>query len=226
MINSLISFLFPCYCLHCSDRLPASRKFICEECFELLPKYVGQELYYHPEDRLEGLVPFTEYQSDLIFSRTNAVRKIIHQIKYHGFPKLGYQLAYYFAEEHQRLGHFADISAVVPIPLTPERMKKRGYNQSTFIANGLANKYELPVEKSFLMRVGGKGTQTRRGKEERWGKVRGAFNVPNHQDVAGRRVLIVDDVMTSGATLVNAGRAMLDAGAESVSFYTLALDVL
>lgn len=227
MIDSLISFLFPCYCLQCSERLPAARKFICDECFEGLPKYVGREAYYAVEERLEGLVPYTEFQSDLIFTRTNAVRKIIHEIKYRGFPKLGEQLAYHFAEVHQRLGHFEDVSAIVPIPLTPERMRKRGYNQSLFIAQGFARRYEIPVEESFLKRVpAGGGTQTKRGREERWQKVKGAFYTPNSELISGRRLLIVDDVMTSGATLINAGRTLLDAGAESVSFYTLALDVL
>lgn len=227
MIRELISFFFPCFCIHCSERLHAGRKFICEECFDLLPKYVGNEFYYCADERIEGLVPYTELQSDLIFTRNNSVRKIIHKIKYHGFPKLGYDLAKGFAQEHHRLGHFSDVSAIVPIPLAPDRKKKRGYNQSTFLARGIAEVYGIPVEEKFLKRMSAQnGSQTFQGRDERWANVKGAFYVPDGVSVKGRRLLIVDDVLTTGSTLVNAGRVLLDAGAESVSFYTLSLDTL
>ncbi|MDN4754876.1 phosphoribosyltransferase family protein [Porphyromonadaceae bacterium W3.11] len=227
MINDLISFFFPSYCIHCAERLPADRKLICEECFDLLPKYRGHEAYYAPEERINGLIPFTELQSDLIFTRTNTTRKIIHKIKYHNTPDVAYHLSRSFALEHKRSGHFSDVSAIVPVPLAPYRMKKRGYNQSEFIAKGLAEVYGLPIEKDFLKRENSKtGTQTSRGKEERWREIYGAFYVSEDQDLKGRRILVVDDVLTTGATIVNAGRALLGAGAEAVSFYTLALDIL
>lgn len=227
MISNLISFFFPGYCIHCAERLPADRKLICQECFDALPKYNGYEAYYAPDERIEGLIPFTELQSDLIFTRTNTVRKIIHKIKYHDSPEVGYQISKALATEHKRLGHFADVSAIVAIPLAPHRMKRRGYNQSEFIAKGLADVYGLTIESDFLKRkTMDTGTQTSRGKEDRWSEINGAFYVPDNQNLEGRRVLVVDDVLTTGATIVNAGRALLGAGAESVSFYTLALDIL
>lgn len=227
MIKELVSLFYPCYCIHCAERLPSDRRYICEECFNLLPLYVGMETFYAVDERIAGLLPYTEYSSDLIFTSKNSVRKIIHQIKYHGSPELGYSLTSFFAPRHKELGHFADVSAIVPIPLSPKRMRQRGYNQSTFIAQGLSDIYKLPMEEKFLRRGLSKGgTQTLRGKDERWNKVEGAFYVPKESDVVGRRILLVDDVLTTGSTLVNAGRTLIDAGAESVSFYTLALDIL
>lgn len=224
IINEALHFLFPAYCVRCGARLGEGRRFICSHCFESLPKYVGLDLYYGGSEQLSGLVPFTEYQASLVFTKQNATRKLIHKIKYNGFPKLGYDLAHHFAPRHLELGHFVDISMVVPIPLLKERLKRRGYNQSAYIAKGLAEVYHLPVEESVLQRKDGHGTQTRKGKEGRWSQTKGAFSVPEGVDLTGRRVLVVDDVMTTGATLTQAGRAVLDAGAESISFYTLAFD--
>lgn len=191
-----------------------------------MPKYQGMDLYYGATERLEGFLPFTELQSDLIFKNPSLARTLIHKIKYSGFPSLGYRLARDFAIAHKSLGHFVDVSMVVPVPLLKSRLHHRGYNQSTAIAKGIAEVYHIPLREDALYRVGKRGTQTLRGKEARWKHTQGIFCVPPTIDVSGKRVLVVDDVLTSGATLIQSGRALIDAGAESVSFYTLALDVL
>lgn len=226
IIESVISFLYPTYCLGCGERLEEGRGFVCATCFDALPKYQGMEPYYGALERLTGLVPFTEYQSDLIFTNPSVVRTLIHKMKYNGFPTLGTQLAREFAPKHLAMGHFLDTTMIVPIPLLRSRLHRRGYNQSTFIAKGIAEVYDLPVVEGVLCRRGRQGTQTQKGKKARWEHTQGAFFVPDSADVTGKRILVVDDVLTSGATLIQSGRALIDAGAESVSFYTLALDVL
>lgn len=226
IIKSLVSFIYPAYCVGCEERLEEERRFICPTCFDALPKYQGMEPYYGALERLTGLVPFTEYQSDLIFNNPSVVRTMIHKMKYGGFPTLGTELAREFAPKHLELGHFSDTTMIVPVPLLRSRLHRRGYNQSTFIAKGIADIYELPIAEDVLLRRGRRGTQTQKGKEARWEHAQGAFFVPNNVDISGKRILVVDDVLTSGATLIQSGRALIDAGAESISFYTLALDVL
>lgn len=226
LFDDLINFIYPAYCVDCGCRLEGKDIFLCPKCFDALPKYFGMESYYDAQERLEGLVPFTEFQTDLIFSNPSVVRTLIHNVKYNGFPKTGYHLAKHFAQQHYDAGHFLDVTVIVPVPLLKKRLHRRGYNQSTFIAKGLAEVYSLPIDEILLARGGGRGTQTHRGKEARWQQIQGAFYSPQKSKVSGKRILVVDDVLTTGATLVNAGRALIDAGAESVSFYTLALDVL
>lgn len=226
LFDDLINFIYPAYCVDCGCRLEGKDIFLCRKCFDALPKYFGMESYYDAQERLEGLVPFTEFQTDLIFSNPSVVRTLIHNVKYNGFPKTGYHLAKRFAQQHYDAGHFLDVTVIVPVPLLKKRLHRRGYNQSTFIAKGLAEVYSLPIDETILARGGGRGTQTHRGKEARWQQIQGAFYSPQKSKVSGKRILVVDDVLTTGATLVNAGRALIDAGAESVSFYTLALDVL
>ncbi|WP_278833783.1 ComF family protein [Porphyromonas cangingivalis] len=223
-IKSLISFLFPAYCISCHERLPKEHHHICEKCFEQLPKYEGLETFYHPHDRIEGFVPFSEVRSDLIFTKHSVTRELIHLMKYQGFPELGYKLARDFALRHKGLGHFADISAIIPIPVAPRRLKTRGYNQSSFIAKGFGEIYKCPVIEDVLWRTSG-NTQTKRDKEARWKAMDGVFE-GQEGALAGKRILLIDDVLTSGATVIHASKALYDiCGAESVSIYTLALDV-
>lgn len=216
------STLFPHYCLVCGERLSADRLMICPACLDLLPRYPGSEALYDAEKRIEGHAPFTEYRSDLGFTHHNPVRDLIHTIKYEGHPELGERLGQLFAPEHLRAGHFADIGVAVPVPLTPRRLRRRGYNQSAYIARGLTGGLGIPLDETLLSRRDSAGTQTHRGREARWASMREAFFVPDPDKVSRRRILIIDDVLTTGATLSACALALMEAGAESVSYYTLA----
>lgn len=216
------STLFPHYCLVCGERLSADRLMICPTCLDLLPRYPGSEALYDAEKRIEGHAPFTEYRSDLGFTHHNPVRDLIHTIKYEGHPELGERLGQLFAPEHLRAGHFADIGVAVPVPLTPSRLRRRGYNQSAYIARGLTGGLGIPLDETLLARRDSAGTQTHRGREARWASMREAFYVPDPDKVSRRRILIIDDVLTTGATLSACALALMEAGAESVSYYTLA----
>lgn len=220
--SELSSTLFPHYCLVCGERLSADRLMICPTCLDLLPRYPGSEALYEAEKRLEGHAPFTEYRSDLGFMHHNPVRDLIHTIKYEDHPELGERLSRLYAPEHLRAGHFADIGVAVPVPLTPSRLRRRGYNQSTYIAHGLSDILDIPLDETLLARRDSNGTQTDRGRESRWESMKKAFYAPHPDLVSRRRVLIIDDVLTTGSTLTACALALMAAGAESVSYYTLA----
>lgn len=222
MARELSSTLFPHYCLVCGERLSADRLMICPTCLDLLPRYPGSEALYEAEKRLEGHAPFTEYRSDLGFTHHNPVRDLIHTIKYEDHPELGERLSRLYAPEHLRAGHFADIGVAVPVPLTPSRLRRRGYNQSTYIAYGLTDILGIPLDETLLARRDSHGTQTHRGRESRWESMKKAFYAPHPDLVSRRRVLIIDDVLTTGSTLTACALALMAAGAESVSYYTLA----
>lgn len=221
--QDLLSFFFPDYCLGCRNLLASTERYLCPECLRRLPRYTGHESYYCSEERVQGLIPFTEIRSDLIFRTPSLTRDIIHEIKYHSHPDLALMLARRFGQEHYSLGHFCDVSLVIPVPLSPSRLRKRGFNQSEYLARGLCESLGIEMRTDCLSRSD-KGSQTARSKDLRWKSLQGAFHSPPGS-VRGRRVLLVDDVLTSGATLVHAADALYrQGGAESVSLYTLALD--
>lgn len=223
--GDIASFLFPSYCEVCGERTQGRSTYVCTECLDALPRYHETESLYHAWDRLAGHVPFTEFRSDFIFTHGGPTRRLLHHLKYHTSPELGYRMARHFAHYHRHQGHFADISMVLPIPLTPLRLRHRSYNQTEYIARGIAEPLGLPVRTDLLIRRSGTGSQTFRSKHARWQAMKGAFAITRPQELQARRILIVDDLLTSGATLVHAAHAVMDAGAESVSFYTLALDI-
>ena len=227
-IDRLLDFLFPAFCLSCGKRLGDDDVLICDACMEAIPKDYDAGEYYNGRRRLHGLVPFTEYYSDLIFSRHSPTRLLLHQIKYHGHPEAAYLLAKRFGERHRDLGHYRDISLIIPIPLAPGRLRERGYNQSLFIAKGLGEALDVPFRDDLLARRDVKGTQTKRSKSSRWDEMEGLFYLKDPSQIAGKRILIVDDLLTSGSTLIHAAYPLLDGElhAESVSFYTLMLDYL
>lgn len=224
-LADLSAYLFPSYCEVCGQRIDGYDTYVCSHCLDALPHYHDAELIYHAWDRLAGHVPFTEYQSDFVFTHGNPTRRLIHHIKYHNAPHLGYRMAHHFADYHRRSYHFADITMVLPIPLTAQRLRQRSYNQAEYIAHGIADPLGLEVCPRILTRGTSHGSQTYRSRDARWQAMVNVFAVSQPSLVAGRRILIVDDVLTSGATLIHAARAVLAAGAESVSFYTLALNV-
>ena len=227
-IEYLLDTLFPAYCLSCGKRTAVGRRFLCDECRESLPRDLPDIPYYGAVERLAGIVPFAEYRSDLIYSRFGETRLLLHQIKYHGHPELAAYLSEEYGREHRELGHFADSSIIIPIPLTPSRLRHRGYNQSEYIAKGLSKALGIPYDTSILARKGIEGTQTTRGKESRWTGLEERFYLTSPDKLKDRRVLLVDDLLTSGSTLLHAARTLLSAPdpPESLSFYTLFLNHL
>ena len=226
VVTSLTDALFPAYCLSCGRRTEEGRQFLCKSCFEDLPRDLPESDYYGAVDRLAGLSPFAEYHSDLLFSHYNASRLLLHQIKYRDCPEIAYRLTKAFASGHKARGHFSDVSLILPIPLSPGRMRQRGYNQSDYIARGLSEGLGVPVRTDLLARRESKGTQTRRSKAGRWDELEGLFYLPKPSEVGGRRLLLCDDLLTSGSTLLHAGRALLSSETppESLSYYTLFLN--
>lgn len=223
--RALREIICPTYCIACGARLNDTKLGVCSDCFDRLPRAEGLEQYYGGADRLAGHVPLAEVHYDLLFSEVSVTRLLIHDIKYNGLPQQATELVRHFAQRHLEAGHYQDVSCIVPVPIAPNRLKKRGYNQCSFIAKGLSEVYQIPVVEEALLRRNS-GTQTNRKKESRWRALEGAF-YGNAGVLEGRRVLLVDDLLTSGATLVHAARTLYqECGVESVSIYTLAIDLL
>ena len=157
-----------------------------------------------------------------VYNRGSRIRKLIHLLKYSGRKDIGFMLGELYGSVLMGSGFTDGIDMIIPVPLDPARERRRGYNQSLCIAEGMASHCRLPVRSDILCRTGKSGSQTKRGRYERWENVEGLFTVTRPLDIAGRHVLLVDDVITTGSTMEACVTALQSAGGVMVSVAALA----
>src|SRR5690606_13451945 len=150
------------------------------------------------------------------------VQHILHRLKYKGDRRVGLLLGRLMAEDILASGRFCTVDAILPVPLHPRKERRRGYNQSAVLAQGMREVWHVPVWTDVLVREVRTATQTRRGRLERWRNVRTAFATPRPDVLRDRHVLLVDDVVTTGATLEACAAVLAEVPGTRVSVDTAA----
>ena len=202
IINSIVGLFYPSVCAACGTSLFGWEKLVCTRCRSLLPK-TGYELNEdNPLARLfYGKVRMKAVTACFFFSKEGKVQHLIHELKYKGNSDAGIFLGQELGKSIKEAPLFQGIDYLVPVPLHPKREKERGYNQSVMIAQGITEKTGIPIGKGFLVRSVNTATQTHKSKEERWQNVKDIFEVQHAEQLEGKHVLLIDDVLTTGATL-------------------------
>lgn len=212
--RAVLGLLYPPLCLGCADRLPEPEPAVplCDACLRSIPRADTDLL----TDRLgafhDGPAGFDRAFALWLFDEGTALQRLQHAVKYHNRPTLGVRLGRWIGEEFHTVGGPAP-DLVVPVPLHRVRELERGYNQSERLARGIADVLGAEVGDGLLVRQRATRSQTALDKEARWQNVAGAFALSDPAAVAGRRVLLVDDVLTTGATVVAASVPLHEAGA-------------
>lgn len=223
-MNGLIDFLFPRFCMSCGCRLALTEKYLCCGCLRELPRTNYHLMQTSPlEQMFWGQIPIERASALFFFSGSNT-RGVIHRLKYFNNPQVGEYLAEIMADEFRSSGFFNDIDAIVPIPLAMHRRAHRGYNQSAWIAKGISRQTGIPVISDAVKRIKDNKSQTHLSSEERWENVRGIFLLKRPELIAGKHILLVDDVITTGATTMSCAHALMEAG-EGTRFSIAALAV-
>jgi len=138
--------------------------------------------------------------SFLLFQKKGSVQKMLHALKYKSKPEVGVLLGKWYGQDLKKNNTFCDCDIIIPVPLHKKRMKKRGYNQSEFIAKGLAEELQIPVVNDVLFKKHFTETQTFKSREERWQNTINSFEIKNENLIKDKKILLVDDVITTGAT--------------------------
>lgn len=203
---------FPPVCPACGGALKPGSGVLCTSCRWELP-LTG---YWHEVDnpvvrRFWGLVPVVNACSFFFFSDGGGGRRVIHRFKYYGGWRLALDMGRWFGAELASSGLYDDVEAVVPVPLHPFKKLRRGYNQCDYLAEGIAEALGVEVCRGAVRRRVDNRSQARRHRLERWDNVAGIFAVPRPQRLAGRHILLVDDVLTTGATICSCAEALLAA---------------
>lgn len=208
-LNHLINLFYPQVCPACGNLLTYNEETICISCRYLLPKTLYEK---NPDNPLSqyflGQVDFHAVTAEFFFSKTGKVQHLLHQLKYQGNKDAGFFLGQQIGESIKNTELFQNIDYLVPIPLHPKKEYLRGYNQSYIIAQGVEDKTKIPIIKDCLYRKVFTSTQTKKSREERRENVKDIFDIKNDNLLINKHILLIDDVLTTGATLLAAGKVL------------------
>ena len=205
-LNHLINLFYPQVCPACGNLLTSNEETVCLICCYLLPKTEYEKNADNPLAQMfYGQVNFNAVTAEFFFSKTGKVQHLLHQLKYEGNQDAGFFLGQQLGESIKDAELFRGIDFIIPIPLHPKKEHVRGYNQSYVIAQGVEDKTSIPIMRDCLYRKVFTSTQTKKSREERWNNVKDIFDVKNGERLKGRHILLIDDVLTTGATLMAAG---------------------
>lgn len=221
--SRLLDLLSPRTCAVCHRRLSISEQTVCAGCLLDMPRTNFARRPYDNEmaQLLWGLMP-VERVAALFFYQPHArLSKIVYALKYGDRPDYGWQMGRLAAREMEADGFFEGIDMVMPLPLARSRRRERGYNQSEEIARGIAEATGLPVGSDIVERRSFAVSQTRLNRWERNENVRNAFRLKNGAAAHGRHILLVDDIMTTGSTIIACGNELHKAGDVKISVLTL-----
>ncbi len=168
-----------------------------------------------------GRIPIEKGTAFFFYKAHSDTSRLLYQLKYGGHPEIGEHLGRIVAAEFAQDGFFDGITAVVPVPLARQRERERGYNQSVEIVRGISAETGLPVLDKVLERVSFHGSQTQKGRWERNENVEKAFHLLDASPLNNQHILLVDDVITSGATLVAAAKEVLKGTNVKISVLSL-----
>jgi len=221
-LRDLSHLAFPFNCFGCNAALDEDDLPICKECFDHFPRtYYWQQEENGVEKLFWGKIKFVRACSYLFFTKGGIVQDLMHQLKYNSKQEVGHLLGKYFAQDLSA-SWYSDIDVVVPVPLHASKLKSRGYNQCDSIVSSMAQVMEKSFHLNAVERIRANQSQTRKGRYERWVNVNELFSVSQPHFLAGKHVLLVDDVVTTGSTLEACANAILSLPNTTVSIATIA----
>jgi len=226
--NSIIEYflrmIFPPRCICCDCVLAVNtQKYVCDDCEKSIP-HINQHQFGNPAGKsISNIYCAFDYEK--------GIRKAIHRLKFNDMPgnaKILVDMSYplienYLAGVSAQLELKGKYDIVIPVPVHSKRRRERGYNQSELIARSLSNKLNIPVISRTLVKRKNTPPQSSLAKDERYRNLEGAFHVKKPYLIEGKRVLLVDDVTTTGSTLEQCGKVLLQAGAVCADAFVIAV---
>ncbi|AWN82271.1 hypothetical protein DK880_00974 [Candidatus Cardinium hertigii] len=223
-VSGLWDLLFPPLCVGCERKLVQSEAFICTFCFSSFPetsyhRQPDNAMFYRVIEDVAIADAFALYW----LRKKSLLERVLVAMKYKNQPNIGLFLGRYYATMLAQTSLIQTIEGIVPIPLHRRRLQERGYNQSGFFAQGLAEVLQIPCYSACVERIRYTPSQTKKSKEERKANLQGVFRVMHPELIQGKHLLLVDDIFTTGATLVSCAKEVLAEGAGPVSMATIAI---
>lgn len=221
-LTDTINLFFPNVCQACGNALISQEEVICLTCQFKLPK---TGFHQHEENIVSrifwGRVNINSATSFLFFNKGGNVQQLMHALKYKSNKGVGVYLGKLFGRELAQSPLFNSVDLIVPVPLHPKKYHQRGFNQSQVIASGISQAMNKPLDNQILVRHIHTSSQTKKSRYDRWENVRNAFGIMYPDKFCNRHILLVDDVLTTGATLEACASVLLEVEGTRVSVATL-----
>jgi len=201
-LDDFLSLIYPRLCFACGQPLFANEETICFPCRQELP-----QTHYHlqpgnpAEQVFWGRCHLEAVAAFYFFRRGGKVQQLLHALKYHHAPEVGVLVGKIYGHQLKNAPGFVTAECIIPVPLHPAKQRVRGYNQSEVFAKGLSETMGIPVNTTSLIRAVASETQTRKSRFNRWENVKTIFALGDQELVLGKHVILVDDVITTGATI-------------------------
>lgn len=221
--SPLFHFFYPHNCIGCGSDVIENKNLLCLECINDLPHtHFAMHANNPLEKKFWGRIALTSAMSEFYFSKDSIIQNMIHELKYRGNKKAGHYFGNLMGKSLLNSNRF-NVDVIIPLPLFERKERMRGYNQSEIICNGIAKIINKPMIKNNVIRKVFTETQTKKHRLERWKNVQDIFCVTNTPQLEGKHILLVDDIITTGATLDACGTEILKVKDVKLSIATLAM---
>lgn len=223
-LHGLAHLFYPELCEGCNNELNIQEKVLCLHCSLLLPR----TSFHHIQENKTflnfiGRVPIEKATSFVFFTKEGLMQHLLHRFKYKGRKEIGTYLGRSLGEELKKCGWLDNIDIIIPVPLHTRKEYARGYNQARLFAEGISAATGVAVRNTAMVRVKNTVTQTRMSRAERIANVQNVFKLKEPKKIKNKRILLVDDVLTTGATLEACVIELLKAEGVQISIATIAL---
>lgn len=212
----LLDFFLPRFCLSCKQKLTNSEYTICNNCFDSIQLAEISRIDFEFNKKFESKKLIAGFTSLFVFEKDKELQEILHQFKYNQKFRIGITLGRKIAKEKISIISDWNIDLIIPVPLHHLKKAERGYNQSFYLAKGLSKELNINYKDNVLKRRRYTESQTLKNISDREMNVRNAFVVRNKKSIKGKNILLVDDVITTGATISECARQLLNNGAVKV----------
>jgi ComF family protein len=222
--EALLHLVFPHVCAGCGTDVLDTDQPLCLRCLDALPQTHFHRYSNNPVEKLFwGRLPLVAASASYYFTKASLMQRLMHQFKYKGQRELGLYLGEQMGNSFMQTNRFSSVDALIPLPLFMVKERARGYNQAAVLCEGIAAVFQKPVFAQNVIRTAHTESQTQKNRIDRWQNIEGHFNVTDPERLAGKHLLLVDDVVTTGATLEACGRALLNVADVRLSVATLCI---
>jgi ComF family protein len=223
ILRAVSNLFFPQICYSCGSDLISSEQLLCLRCLHQLPYTKFEAMVGNAVEKIFwGRIPIQQAASIFYFTKDSIVERLLYQLKYRGRKEVGLYCGQLMGQALKSSGCFREIDLIIPLPLFRKKEHQRGFNQAALIGEGLSEVLSVPVSTDIVERVEATETQTHKNRVERWQNMQGRFLLKDSTAIQNKNVLLVDDVVTTGATLESCGQELLKVPNISLSILTLA----